>query len=85
MKLPMNCPFCGLGQEGALTEDEKIVFAKSVVFHDGIPLDLKEHDLLRVHPENTEYAYKCLECGAHGPMGGTKEEAVDVWNKRCSK
>jgi Lar family restriction alleviation protein len=31
------------------------------------------------------YYVTCLKCEARGPLEGTKEEAVELWNKRMGE
>ena len=72
---PDPCPFCG-GTGG--------LFQTSVMSHKDQAVNLK--DLTEgVHPENIEYAFECLKCGANGPLAPSKPEAVDVWNWRVKK
>ena len=72
---PTGCPFCG--SVGGF-------FQTSVMSHKEKAVDLK--DLTSgVHPENIEYAFECVNCGANGPLASTKHEAVEAWNRRVAQ
>lgn len=32
--------------------------------------------------EPGKYAYGCMDCGCHGPVEDTEEEAAQAWNQR---
>lgn len=77
MKTPMNCPFCGTSQEAG-----KMQFQTSVVPPAG-GITIDSNDLTRgIHPENVEFAYECQNCEANGPLGATKVEALEMWDRR---
>jgi hypothetical protein len=72
-----DCPFCGQRQPA---NGKEPVFSKSVC----LP-EISEPTTVRmssVHEENIEWCYECATCGSNGPLGGSKEEALGLWNKR---
>lgn len=48
--------------------------------NDHLEVMIIEKKEMRITPDN--YRVHCIKCGAYGPAGWSKSEAVRCWNKR---
>lgn len=44
----------------------------------------KPHDLMIMSSGQARMWMECMQCGARGPMAGTRAEAIAAWNRRAS-
>lgn len=44
----------------------------------------KPHDLMVMSNGQARMWMECMQCGACGPMAGTRAEAIAAWNRRAS-
>lgn len=67
------CPFCGTD----LNEFPEVMVVKQAVY--GEYLQWKK-DNKKILGTDTWTVVRCIQCGATGPRGLTKQEAKDRWN-----